>query len=72
MLVMATLVSLSASCRHPLPERHPRRCPARPLVAGLIYLIPAVRSRVEALADWFGGLYERASGWALRRLPSTG
>ena len=73
MLVMATLVSLS---RVVVGTHYPSDILGGALlgslVAGLIYLIPAVRSRVEALADWFGGLYERASGWALRRLPSTG
>jgi hypothetical protein len=31
-----------------------------------------VCTRVEALADWLGGLYERVTGWALRQLPSAG
>jgi undecaprenyl-diphosphatase len=42
------------------------------LAAGLVYLIPPVCTRIEALADWVGGLYERVTGWALRQLPSTG
>ena len=73
MLAMATVVALS---RVVVGTHYPSDILAGALLgslaAGLIYLVPPVCRRVEALADWVGGLYELVAGWALRRLPSIG
>jgi undecaprenyl-diphosphatase len=73
MLAMATLVAVS---RVLVGTHYPSDILAGALLgslsACLIYLVPSLNRRVEALADWVAGLYERASSWALRQLPSSG